>query len=458
MAWSGARWRLAVAVVVVAAVVASGRWLEGLGPAAAPRVAVHHPVTGVWLCPHGGGRHWKGWVAVANPGRSAVRIRVTPFGASGRTAPVELTVPQGSERLVRVPADWPGAGSEVEYFGGWVAATSVVVSSGRSPDAAAARCVVPSRQPWWVPDVSTPTGTTARLVVMNPFATTAAYDVTLRTETRSIRPGPFTPGVLAPYTSATILVNTYALLGPGEHTVSAEVTARVGRVAVGSILVSARGLRAEPAIDVPAARWVLPAAGYAGAGELAVVNPRRTKAAFLVESQGAQQQTGVGAAQTIGGQSVRTVEVGGLLDAGTLVTVAQRAQLAMSLRVAGAGGGLGEVDGTSHPGRRWVVPTVVPPPGGSQSLVLQNPGSTEARVTVSLLGSGGPLPAPAPVVVPAGRTVVVHLEQTSGGAPVAAVVLASRPIAAGMSGVSLGGRGFSLTMGFLLPGGVRLAS
>src|SRR5207237_8729069 len=95
----------------------------GAAPADAP--------SGVWFCPHGGGRTgWHVWLSLTNPGSTSVRARVTTFGASQPTAPKQVTVPANGRVQVAVPSAGRERASMVEYFGGWLAAGWVARAGG----------------------------------------------------------------------------------------------------------------------------------------------------------------------------------------------------------------------------------------------------------------------------------------------------------------------------------------
>src|SRR5207244_9049497 len=110
-----------------------------------------------------------GWVDVANPGRRAVRVRLTTFGPKGVLARSTFVLPAMAQVQRAVPAAEPGTSTEVEYFGGWAAASAVVQSDGSPPSVAAERCAGAPSGRWYLPDTGTAAGQTSYLVVMNPF-------------------------------------------------------------------------------------------------------------------------------------------------------------------------------------------------------------------------------------------------------------------------------------------------
>ena len=78
-------------LVVVGLIVASGWWLTQTGVRATTAVAAGPP-TGAWFCPHGGGKGWQAWIAVANPGPATSTVRVTSFDQSGSRRASTFTV------------------------------------------------------------------------------------------------------------------------------------------------------------------------------------------------------------------------------------------------------------------------------------------------------------------------------------------------------------------------------
>ena len=162
------------------------------------------------------------WSSLRVPGSSTVRI--TSFDGSGSSTGTTFTVDASHHVFRTVPARSTEASTEVEFFGGWVAATAVTQT--KTGGVAAERCVSAPQPTWLIPDAATGEGEDAYLVVMNPFDVNAEFDVVLRTEDRTIRPGPLTPGVLQPGRSMAVHVNQFALEGPGERTVTAEVRSR----------------------------------------------------------------------------------------------------------------------------------------------------------------------------------------------------------------------------------------
>ena len=148
----------------------------------------------------------------------------------------------------------------MEYFGGWVAVAAAIVLElgGRGghralPGRAAAALVLP--------DEAGAAGEDAYLVVMNPFAESAAVDVSLFTDRRQIHVGQLMPYVVPAQSSLAIRIGDYAVLALDEHALALHIQTRLGRVLAGGYVVSGRALRAAAAGAQTAQQWVLPSGG-----------------------------------------------------------------------------------------------------------------------------------------------------------------------------------------------------
>jgi uncharacterized protein DUF5719 len=447
-------------VVLLVLIGGSGQLLQrGLGPRQATAERPSGETSGSWFCPHGGLSDGKGWVVLFNPGQRPVLVRLIAFAESGIVASSSFQVPPNRRLYRQVPAGDPAASTEVEYFGGWVAAAAVLQSSGATPAAAAERCVPSPRRRWLLPDGTTQPGQSSWVVVMNPFAEEATFHTTIRTEDRAIRPSELTPFVLPARSSVSIPLNRFALAGPNEQTITAEVRVRVGRVIAGGVTSSSSSLRAEAGISSPATRWILPGTGYSGETEIALMDPDARPAEVSVVAQGAVAQRLVSGQSglKVGGTEVKTYPVDAR-NTGTVVQSANDVPVAATRRLPGENGDDAAVTGATGPSPAWLVLPAMPPSGGLGLLVLENPGPEAATVSIRLFGQDGPVAAPLfeSVSVPAGRTIGVGLLSTVGRTPVAAVVEASRgTIVAGSASYSLGGSAYAATLGVPIPSSER---
>jgi hypothetical protein len=438
-----------------AAVVAGGVGLQQLGPRPQPAAEAGRAPSGTWVCPHGGGTDWRTTVYVANPGPVPSTVRVTSLsGDAPRTLPL-LMVAAGAEDSVEVPSDTPGSVTMVEWFGGWVAAGWVSVAGGSDGGVAAEPCGKAATT-WFAPDGSTVQGQdTTYLVIANPSAADAVFDVALFAPDRPpIRDSRWTNLVLHGNRSLALRVN---LLAKNESTVSAEVDVSSGRVALSSLVISHGGsVRSAIGQTSLSTRALLPVTGGAGQTEVVLAAPGQADLAFgatLLSGRAPQPAGGLaGTSQT--GQSAKAypVIVGGassvdVLTEGALVAAAIRSQ--GQLDGASTGGALG-------PESAWVVlPTV----GGEPShpgLVIVNPGTEGVHVTLHMIDTEG-------AVVPADITMTVRAETAVAapvgflqGAPTGAILVRSdgAPIVVlgGSTSLGRGGSdGYALSLGVPTP-------
>ncbi len=449
-----------LAIAAVAVLVAAGVTLDRLGTRApeAPRAGAAS--SGAWFCPYGGGKGWTATIFVANPADRAATVRVTPIG-SGRTGQVTaVRLPPDAEAVVPVPATDRAASALVEYFGPWVAAGWVAHAGGTESGVAAEPCADASAGTWLAPDGTTAEGEDAFLIVMNPYAAEARFDVVLYTKDRApIRDSKLTPVTLKPFRSVAIHVNQFA---EGEAPVSAEVHSTDGRVAVSSLGVTrAGGVRS--AIGVPATeqRVLLPGGGDQGQSELVVLVPGSRQGrlgATTVGSNGLQPAGGLTDAQQ-GGQSARQYEV--ITDGPGAVSVDANGGgpgFAAARRLVGPGGDPGATDGTTASSRAWVVmPTVAGEPS-KPGLYLTNPSAQAVDVTLhALVARGGPAPSDVTVTVPADATVAAP-DAFLRASPNAAVLATSAsgdfvPVGASSSTGALGIAGYAVSVGVPVPAG-----
>ena len=307
---------------------------------------------------------------MSNPGPSPATVRVTTFGTKRVLARQVFDLGATREAYRMVPATEPGSSTEVEFFGGWVAATAVIESAGAHADVAAERCVPGLRSAWLLPDATTAIGETATLVVMNPFAADAEFDVILRTNVRRIAPGDLSPVVLAPGTSVALRVNAWALEAADEDTVTAQVVPRIGRVVAGSVVVSPKGVREEAGIPAPQTRWFVPAAGYAGADLLPVLDRGPSNALVSVVAQGPTGQQLVSGLTSveIPPDTARTFDVSALPGSAAVIQATNGAPIAAAFRIAGPRGGEATVVGVPKAAQAWIVPPALPLQGGVSTL------------------------------------------------------------------------------------------
>jgi Family of unknown function (DUF5719) len=324
----------------------------------------------------------------------------------------------------------------------------VVRSDGSPARLAAERCESAPRRAWYLLDEPTGPGDTAFVVVMNPFAEDASFDLSVKTEQRTIAPSSLSPYVLRARSSVAFRMNDIALEGPGEQTVAVKIVPRIGRVIAGGLVQSVSGIRAEAGGAVPARALTIPAGGYGAPVDLVLWNPGAFKALVSVIASGRKGQsvaTGPNEIALAPGE-VRTLGLSGLSGAGLIVRSDNRQPISAELRVAGPAGDQAAATGSPSPARTWLVLPPLPPTGGRSFVVLQNPGHSAARATIQLLGPSGAVSAPrlTAVTVPPGRTISVPLAPAVGTRALTAVVRAEGgTIVAGSASYSSGGAAYA---------------
>jgi hypothetical protein len=471
-----ARGQFLVTLLVVVLVAGAGVYLQRqVGPKVLAAPVAGKAASGAWFCPHGGGpqgtKDWRAMLAVANPGSSPVRIRVTELDAEKPAAADASVVPPGRELLLDVPADAPEASTFVEYFGGWVSAGWVMRAQGSISGVAAESCTPEADRTWTLADGDTSLpqgakpkeGNQTQLVIMNPFSTDAALSVVLYGE----RAGPtstkdLTDFVLPAMRSVAIPLAKYVL---GPEALGAQVRVSVGRVAAATLSTSfVNGIRsAEGVPGPPPQRIFLPAGTGHASTQLAITAPApqgvtvsaalrgRQEPQLVADLDRQQQQGGTSAAHDTSIQGPSTYQI----TASGGVASAVRT-LASDTSHDGA-----STSGSAVAAPAWVVPPAAASEPARPSIVLFDAGTQDARVTLTALPSTalpsgkGKAPNPVTVTVPAGRSssapdrfasavVTSSVLVVSSGPP---VVAASAAFSEGQHGVG----GFAVAMGVVDP-------
>lgn len=351
-------------------------------------------VSGSWSCPHGGGPEgWEVSLQIANPGPEVATVRIRTLGAQRSSdAPQTLQLDPGAFTRVSVPADARGRSSWVEWFGQWVAVGWVAHAGGEEGGVAAEPCAESAGGRWLLPDGSTEVeGNEEFVVVMNPFSREAVFSLSLLSERKEpVQQGELTDVVLKPFRSVAFHLNDVVL---GERTVSTLVEASVGRVAAASLGVSGTGgiRSALGYLGQPPSDLTFPGGADAGRTELVVM------------SAGAEGTQRVQLAGDILGPD-GPVPFAGLAEAnlppGSGRTFPATTAGASAVALSVTGDDVGAVRRTygvvsdqaavtgAEPAARWIVLPAVAGAPSLPGLVLSNPGSEPAVVTLSYLQPG----------------------------------------------------------------------
>ncbi|HEX9236434.1 MAG TPA: DUF5719 family protein [Actinomycetota bacterium] len=437
---------------LVGFLVAAGAGLQhGLGTRAASAGAGGPSESGAWFCPHGGARGWHVWMVMANPGRTPVHVRITTFGPHGVKAQSTGTVPPSAEVYRPVPGSIAGEGTEIEYFGGWVGAAWVVRGPRSNGFLSGSRCAATPSATWYLPDLPTARGDTSYIVLTNPFHAEAAVSVVLRSDRgRIVRAQPLTPLVVPPRTSRQIKVNQFLLQAPDERTVTADLEVQLGRVVAGGVDLSPGGAAAEVAEGAASCGWSLPLAGSSGGSILGLLDAQNGRSDLNLIGQTAtgQQTLSSGEGLSLAPGTPGTFTVPNRTAAGITVACRNGRPISVQRRASGDHGDPAIIDGVERPASRWLLLPTCSPSGGSEQVVIQNPGHEAAEVELRGLGpsAASGFPTTSMVVAP-GTAQVVELTKMVGTRPVSVLVTARvGTVVVGGASIGSGGEGFAATV------------
>ncbi len=444
---AGARAGAVAALSVL--VVLSGTLLGRAGTKPPPAGPAGQGVySGAAFCPHGGGADWKGWLAVVNPTSRPVSVRTTTFAGTAVRLTRTFTLAPKHEVYREIPVSDPSSATEVEYFGGPVAAGAIVRSSGTNADVEAERCIDTVGADSYLPDETTAADEHTSAIVMNPFATPAEFNVVIRTNQRAVRPGPLTPAVLRPNSAIAIPIDPWAREGAGETAVTVQIQSVIGRVVAGSLVVSPRGVRAEAGLPVASGGAIIPASGYHG-GSLEVLNPGDRRASMTIVAEGPSGPRAIPAGSAgpiVGPGSARSFDLGDQTDAGIHVD-AGSGRVAAMLKLSGPNGGEATLSGWFELGARWAVPPTLPPTGGTARLALENPDPTAATVSIQWISPAGPVKG-GPKIAHVGPNRTVTIDMPRSDVPLFALVTSLKgSILPAETSDSLAGTAFAATSG-----------
>jgi hypothetical protein len=419
-----------------------------------------HASSGAWFCPHGGGREgWEVELQVANPGERTASIRVLSLGQDKPGEPETLEVPPGEFVRIPVPPRGRERSSMVEWFGQWVAVGWLAHAGGGEGGVAAEPCAPAAGGRWYLPDGTTDVDEDDDyVIVMNPFAREAVFSISLLSERKEpVRHGSLTDVVLRPFRSAAFNVNDVVL---GEPTVSALVEVSVGRVAAATLGVSgAGGIRSALGyLGQPPDTLTFPGGDDAGRTDLVVMSAGTTDEARVslggdILGEGEPQAFAglVDASMPAASARTFTATTSGATSVRWTVT---GEDVAAVRRTFGVVSDQASVTG-AQPASSWIVLPAVAGEPSNPGLVLANPGTEPAVVTLSFLAPG---PAEqVSVTVPAGSTVAAP-ERFVRAAPEAGVsaTATSGTFIPATASYSLGQEGlatYAVALGIRIPEG-----
>jgi Family of unknown function (DUF5719) len=468
------------ALVLVIGAVGGGGWLleQRAGIHAARAFAAEGPASGApsgaWFCPHGGGEGWTATLTLTNPGEHAVTARVQSMSGGGTGAARDLPVPARSLVTVDVPANRRSASTEVQYFGGWIAAGWVAEAHGTTPSpgpgaspspgagggesggpggtpaergVAAEPCLAATGRTWLLPDGTTVQGQEDYLVVMNPFATEAVFGLTFVAEGRTVEAGDLE---IAAGSSLAVHVNRSVL---GDRTVGAVLVARIGRIAAASLGIGDDGgIRSAVGVPGPVGTVVLPGAGDSGRSEVALLNPDSAGVTYRVDllapdGRHAVQSPG----QRLGPKAAATESLTATGPGAVVVGTTGGTGVAAARRTLGLRGDEGSTVATS-PARAWLLTSPAADGSSSVQVALANPGDRPVDVTLTPIAAGGaPGSAPVRVTIPPGSAVAAPADFLAGNVRASVLATGSGTFVASMTSTSGSGIGYSVAAGVPVP-------
>ena len=414
------RARLLGAALAAVLVGGGGFVLDGwLGPRDFAPAAAEDDLSGAWFCPHGGGDGWRAWIVLANPTGADAEIVVTTYSEGAPPAETRTSLLPGTESFVEVPAVRMASGSVVEFFGS--AASAGMVVARPEGGEAAEPCSPRAGKRWFLAEGTSERGQQAWLVVLNPYAVDATFEVILTGKEPVAQAGALRGILLPARQAAAVDLNRFAL---GKKALAATVLASAGKVVVAGMGLGESGIRSVLGAAAPARFWFLPGAADDGPSALGILAPDQDiPLGARVQGPEAQADAGLGDATVPAGLAdsfeVLALQSGlAVTTKGTGVFVAARR---LSLSTAADQAAIG---GAPRGARGWIASPALGPDGGQSFLVLQNVGPQATSARVSLLTADGRAEPPelAAVTVEPGRTRVVDLTETSGVRPVTAVV------------------------------------
>ncbi|MGE5225239.1 MAG: DUF5719 family protein, partial [Planctomycetaceae bacterium] len=314
-------------------------------------------------------------------------------------------------------------------------------------------------QHWFAAGASTQQGEQASVIVMNPFAQEAVFDVVLFSSRPPLRDRELSDVLLGPGESVAIPLAKRLV---DEAAIGAEVNAKVGRVAVATLGVSrGGGVRSILGTTATSVTLDLPTAAGSGQTTLEVTDPESRDAHF---SATAWASDGPSPAGGLIGQEHRASSAAAYpvtTSGATVVSVSAQGGTGLfaALRSQGQSDDDAATGGTAAPGPAWVVPPTVADQPANPGLVVANPGATPVQVTLRLLppGSDTVERPTASITVPPSSTVAAPAAFLDQSPSASVLVTADGDVVAGGASTSGGVLGLSLyglALGVEVPAGV----
>ena len=451
------RTRRAPALFVLAALLAAGgiadRRARTGGTEAATTISAQVPIaapasagSSAWYCPGvlTSGAQGEGSVVVSNAGGRRLTGTVTVYPNQGDSKKAPIAVGPAGRASIRLAdvVSAPLAAAVVELDGG--EAVAEVVSSGALGDSVSP-CASSASSSWYFAEGVTTKDAGEILLALNPFPDDAVVDVVFSTEEGVVTPQALT-GLLVKGQALTA-VNVGAFVQRREA-VSATVRARTGRLAVGRVQsFDGTGTTGRKGISVTLGAAALGPVWYFPEGLVAegqneryqIYNPGQTESqvevAFALESGEAEPMR-----LTVPRESRLTVVAAdesripkGVPHAVTVRTTDGpdvMVERAIDAASPSSRTGVSIMLGARLPAKRFATAAGAADDTTDQWVVVQNPGSRPAHVTLNLLadGSAVPIGATSTVDVPPGQRRAVNVNGSLKRPTVPLLLSSSEPV------------------------------
>ena len=462
---------LVVLAVIIAAAVLVDRQdrpaaqVVARAPAEMPMGAPGSSLSSTWYCPAGTSKPdgaANGTVVIANPSRAEVTATITVVPDAGQPATTAVPVGPRSRVSVRyidvVQANF--ASALVELDGG-EAVVEQVVSGPLGEDASS--CASAPSDRWYFADGSTSKDATMLLSLFNPFPEDAIADLSFATEQGRAVPAAL-QGVVVPARS--VVVKSVGDFVRRREVVGVTVAVRDGRLAVSKTQLHNGGGRKGMAVVLgapsPGTQWEFPE-GYTADGiteRFVIYNPGEREAAVdlaLALDEGAAEPF----ALTVPPRGQVVVEPNkesrvpkGVAHAATVTSANGVPVVAEQTfdAVTPARAGFANVLGARVTAKRWALAAGSATEALDEWVIVRNPGTRKATVSLTALAQGQPLAIEGlqDVEIPAGRRAAFRIGDHLKRPDLALLVAADVPVVVERAIYRVNGSGMTATMGIPL--------
>ena len=407
-------------------------------PASARSSAFYCPGAPVSGTPQGDGS-----VVVSNAGARRLSGTVTVFPDKGESRRVPIDVGPAGRASVKLSdlALAQYASAVVELDGG--DAVAEVTATGPLGDSVAP-CTSSASSTWYFADGATTKDASDVLLALNPFPDDAVVDIVFSTEEGIVSPQALTGISVRGQAMTSVKVGDFV---QRREAVSVSLIARTGRLVVGRVqsfdgTSNRKGISVALGAASPGPVWYFPE-GFIADGQAErfhIYNPSRQEAqvevSFVLDAGQAEPLR-----LTVPRESRLTVVAAeesripkAVAHSVTVSTVGASPDVVVERAIDGTTPsprtGIALTLGSRLPALRWATAAGAADDTTDQWVVVQNPGSRAAVVSVSLLADGNPTPIGnlSSVEVPAGRRKELHVNGPVKRAATPLLVTSSEPV------------------------------